>query len=136
MRQRARHELTRAGGIGDRTHGLVRRWFRKIWTNRGGGLYATGFAITFVYLEIVELITDDIPKFFAINPLSSDLFTFAIEFIVDTFWNTIFAFMWPATLVQWQWPMGIIALVVGFYLFPRLVQGPLERWMFDDQPPS
>ncbi|MFK7956322.1 MAG: hypothetical protein AB8B96_09520 [Lysobacterales bacterium] len=136
IRQRAQHELTRPGGIGDNTHGLIRRWCRKIWKNRGGGLYAVGFAVTFVYLELVELITDDIPKFFSINLLSSDLVKFVVQFIVDTLWNTLLAFMWPATLIQWQWPIGIICLAAGFYLFPRVVQGPLERWMFDHKRPS
>ena len=35
-----------------------RTWFRKVWKVRGGGLYAVGFAATFVYLEITSLADD------------------------------------------------------------------------------
>ena len=32
--------------------GMLRRWFRNVWAVRGGGLYAVGFAVTFLYLEL------------------------------------------------------------------------------------
>ncbi|MEM7706384.1 MAG: hypothetical protein AAF358_12565 [Pseudomonadota bacterium] len=135
LAQRGKDELLRPGGIGDGAHGLLRRWFRKVWESRGGGMYALGFAVTFLYLEIVELISEDIPQLFSINILSSDLLEFVISFIVDTLMNTLMAFLWPVTLIQWQWPLGIILLVVGFTIFPTVIQQPLERWIFENQPP-
>ena len=42
----------------DKSHGWFRNWFRKVWRLRGGGLYACGFAITFVVLEIGSLADD------------------------------------------------------------------------------
>ncbi len=136
LRQRLR-ALIRPGSIGDTAHGIFRRWFRKVWESRGGGLYALGFALTFGYLEIVELITDDIPTLFSINILGNELFSFLVQFVVDTFKNMLQAFLWPVGLIQWQWPMGILLLAAGYLLFPRLVQRPLEHWIFEGQvPPS
>lgn len=135
LAQRGKDELLRPGGIGDGAHGLLRRWFRKVWESRGGGMYALGFAVTFLYLEIVELFSEDIPQLFSINILSSELVEFVVSFIIDTLLNTLMAFLWPVTLIQWQWPLGIIALVVGFTIFPTVIQQPLERWIFENQPP-
>ena len=38
--------------------GLVRRTLRRVWDARGGGLYACGFVVTFVYLETKMLVSD------------------------------------------------------------------------------
>ncbi|MEM9533890.1 MAG: hypothetical protein AAGA23_23430 [Pseudomonadota bacterium] len=133
--QRLKEELTRPGGLGDHAHGLLRRWSRKVWETRGGGLYAVGFALTFVYLELVQLVTDDIPMLFSINWFSGEMIDFIVQFIVDTMKNTISAFIWPATLVQWRWPAGIITLVVGFALFPVWVKPTLEHWLFEGETP-
>ena len=37
---------------------IVRRSFRRVWDARGGGLYAVGFVVTFVYLEVKMFIVD------------------------------------------------------------------------------
>jgi hypothetical protein len=48
-------------GSCQKTHGWFRGWFRKVWKVRGGGLYALGFALSFVYFEISSL-GDDIRR--------------------------------------------------------------------------
>ena len=35
-----------------------RTWFRKVWKVRGGGLYACGFAVAFIILEVGSLADD------------------------------------------------------------------------------
>ena len=42
----------------DKSHGVFREWFRKVWKVRGGGLYAVGFAVAFVIYEIGSLADD------------------------------------------------------------------------------
>lgn len=130
-----REEFSRKGSIPDKAHGLFRGWLRKVWQSRGGGFYALGFAVTFLYLEINDILFDDIPTLATINVLSADIADFIIDFVIDTFMNTMAAFMWPVWLIQWQSPWGIGLLVAGFALFPKFVQKPVENWLFEGQPP-
>lgn len=133
--RRSREELTRKGGIPDKAHGFFRRWFRKVWHARGGGLYAVGFAISFLYFEVMDIVFDDVPKLASINVFSADIAGFVIEFIIDTFINMAYAFMWPVWVIQWQEPWGIGLLVAAFFLFPRFVKQPLEHWLFEGEEP-
>lgn len=109
--------------------GMLRRWFRNVWAVRGGGLYAVGFAVTFLYLEIVEIITDDIPTLFTINILSSDLIDYVISFIVDTFMNFVSALIWPVPVASFAPPWGAVGLGIAFILFNRFLKEPVQRWL-------
>lgn len=108
----------------------LRTWFRKVWEVRGGGLYAVGFALTFLYLEIVSL-ADDVLGIGAI--FNGQLVDFIINFFVDSLMNTIAAFMWPVDIVQWSPPWGAVALGVAFWLFPTYVKPHIEQWLFDGE---
>ena len=116
--------------------GLLRRWFRNVWAVRGGGLYAVGFAVTFLYLEIVEIVTDDLPALFTINILSSELFALIVSFIVDTFMNFITALMWPVFVVTFAPPWGAIAFGIAFVAFNQFLKAPVERWLDIEEPPA
>ncbi len=117
---------------------MLRRWFRNVWAVRGGGLYAVGFAVTFLYLEIVEILTDDLPALFTINLLSSELFELVISFVIDTFLNFLTALIWPAFVVTFAAPWGAIALGIAFVAFNQFLKAPVERWLEDDdaRPPG
>lgn len=39
----------------DKAKARFRRWFAKVWQVRGGGFYAFGFAVAFVYLEVTTI---------------------------------------------------------------------------------
>ena len=96
---------------------------------RGGGLYACGFALTFVVLEAGSFIED----FKQIHLLfEGRAFDFVLNFIIDSFSNTIHAFMWPVDIVQIAPPFGAIGLGVAFLLFPVLVKKHVEAWLFSD----
>lgn len=128
-----RDAVSRPGGLPDKAHGRFRAWFRKVWDVRGGGLYAVGFAMAFLFFEIREAIVEDIPGLIAMNSiLSSELIGFAIEFLVDTMINFVRALLWPVYFVQLWPPVGLIALVAAFVLFPRYLKEPVERWLFQD----
>jgi hypothetical protein len=115
----------------DKPHGWFRRWFRKVWKLRGGGLYACGFAITFVILEIGSL-ADDVVGIGAV--FNGQAFAFAINFITDSLMNTMYSFMWPVYVVQLAPPWGAIGLGLAFFGFASYLKKPIEGWMFADAP--
>ncbi len=125
--------MARPGGLPDRAHGWFRSWFRKVWQVRGGGLYAVGFAVAFLFFEIREVVVEDIPQFAALNNiLSSELIGFGIQFLVDTMVNFVRALLWPLYVVMLWPPAGAIALGIAFILFPRYLKKPIESWLFQD----
>ncbi len=135
--QRGRVELTREDGLPRKAGGAGKRWIRGLWEVRGGGLYALGFIVTFLYLEIREFLLDDIPQLYNLSgDFVGGLISFAIDFFIDTLMNTIAAFMWPYYLATWESPFGVILLVAAFLLFPMFVKEPLEHWLFDGKPPE
>ena len=96
---------------------------------RGGGLYACGFALTFVVLEAGSIIED----FKQIGLLfDGQVISFFLNFIIDSFQNTLQAFIWPATIAQYAPPFGAIGLGLAFLLFPVLVKKHVEAWLFSD----
>ena len=114
-----------------RSHGWFRRWFRKVWKVRGGGLYACGFAISFAIYELGSVVED----FKEIGLLfDGQVIQFFVNFLVDSIKNTIKAFMWPVEIVQYSPPLGAIALGAAFVLFPKTLKKPIERWLFADAP--
>jgi hypothetical protein len=128
-----REAAVRPGGLPDKAHGWFRSWFRKVWQVRGGGLYAVGFAVAFLFFEVREVLLEDIPQFVAINNiLSSELIGFCIQFLVDTMLNFVRALLWPMYVVTLWPPAGAIALAAAFILFPRYLKKPIERWLFQD----
>ena len=114
----------------DKSHGWFRDWFRKVWKIRGGGLYACGFAITFIVLEVGSL-ADDVLGIGAI--FNGQAIDFIVDFIVDSYSNTISAFIWPVSVIQWAPPFGAITLGVAFIGFSTYLKPPIERWLFDDE---
>ena len=102
-----------------------------MWEVRGGGLYACGFAVTFLYLEIGSL-ADDITCIGAV--FNGQVISFLIGFIIDSLMNTFYALIWPVFIVQWAMPLGAIALGVAFWLFPIYVKPHIEGWLFDGEP--
>lgn len=115
----------------DKSHGWFRAWFRKVWKLRGGGLYACGFAVTFVVLEIQSLADDVLGLGSIFNGQAID---FIVQFFVDSWSNTISAFMWPISILQFAPPYGAIALGLAFFGFTSILKKPIENWMFSDMP--
>lgn len=118
-------------GFVDKGHGWFRRWFRKVWRVRGGGLYACGFALTFIVLEIGAL-ADDVLGVGAI--FRGQAMAFLLDFLMDSLMNTLKSFMWPVYVVQFAPPWGAIGLGLAFWLFPATLKKPIEQWLFQDEP--
>ena len=70
------------------------------------------------------------------NILSSELVGFGIQFLVDSMLNFVRALLWPAYVVQLWPPVGLVALVAAFILFPRYLKAPIERWLFGEADPK
>jgi hypothetical protein len=117
----------------EKSHGWFRNWFRKVWKVRGGGLYALGFAIAFIYFEVGSL-GDDI---LGIGSLfNGQAFEFILQLFIESFTNTIKAFIWPVYVVQLAPPWGAIGLGLTYIGFTQFLKSPIERWMFGDAPAS
>ncbi len=118
--------------IPGKAHGWFRDWFRKVWIVRGGGLYACGFALAFLFFEIREFVVEDVGEFAAMDSIfSAELVEFMIRFVIDTFVNSIKALMWPVYIVKLSPPYGAIALGIAFVLFPKYLKQPIEHWLFE-----
>ncbi len=110
---------------------VFRNGFRAVWSARGGGLYAVGFFITFLWLELTMFV-DDVADAGGVGDfITSQLFELLIRFTVESLLNTLSAFIWPVYVLQFQPPIGLLLLAVAFLLFPRFVKPSLERWLFD-----
>lgn len=112
-----------------KSHGWFRNWFRKVWKVRGGGLYALGFALSFAYFEIGSL-GDDIMGVGSL--FNGHAVQFLVQFFVESFQNTLKAFVWPVFVVQLAPPWGAVALVVAFFGFTKYLKPPIERWLFPE----
>lgn len=111
---------------------LIKRSLRTVWDARGGGLYACGFVVTFVYLEVRMFFLDifaaeSVSGFFAEQ--ASEL---VFKYIGQSLQNTISAFMWPVRVIEIQPPWGVGILVGMFVLFSAVIKKPLEGWLFND----
>lgn len=116
----------------DKAQGWFRSWFTKVWKVRGGGLYACGYAITFVALEVTTVVgefaeSDSIGSF-----LSEQLLEFIFRFASDSILNLVKALMWPVYIVQWQPPFGAIGLGVAYMLFAKYFKKPITDWLFPE----
>ena len=127
-----RSAVTDPRGLPRQAEGVFRRWFRKVWAVRGGGLYATGFAAMFLYLEVVEIVTDDLPTLLATDLLSSAVVGLIISFVVDTFVNFVSALIWPVYVIAFAPPWGMIGLGLGYLVFDRFLTPRVEAWMNRD----
>lgn len=122
-----------ARALPDKSHGWLRNWFRKVWEVRGGGLYACGFAITFLYLELVSL-REDFTQLGGI--FSGGLIAFIVDFFIDSFANTLQAFMWPVSVVTFAPPWGAVGLGLAYVGFAKFLKPPITRWLFPDGEPD
>lgn len=114
----------------DKSHHWFRGWFRKVWEVRGGGLYACGFAVAFLVFEVGSL-REDIGQLGAV--FRGDIIGFAVDIFIDSLVNTAKALVWPIFALQFSPPMGLIALVAAYLLFPRYIKPPISRWLFRDE---
>ncbi len=112
--------------------GFARSRFRKVWDVRGGGLYAVGYILTFLFFEARTFVEEIAGSSGIVDFLTNQLFEFALRFVIGSFENMIKAFMWPVYIVRLYSPFGAIALGLAFVVFPKYLKKPIEKWLFDE----
>jgi hypothetical protein len=114
----------------------LRVWFASVWKVRGGGLYAVGWAIAFLYLEVTTLLGEVAEASGVIDFITSQLIEIVFRFLGQSFINVWLAFAWPAFVIQWNPPLGLIALGIAFLLFPKFVKPYVTAWLLPDGDPE
>ena len=116
----------------DKAKSWFRLWFAKVWRLRGGGLYAVGWAATFVYLEVTTVLGEIAGADGVVDFFTNQIIEFLFRFLSDSIANMIQAFMWPVFIVSWQPPIGAIALGAAFVVFPTYIKPHITAWLFPD----
>lgn len=113
---------------------FLRRAFRTVWDARGGGLYACGFIVTFVWLETRMFVADIVEAEGIGEFFGEQIFEMLFRYLGESIQNTVYALIWPALVMGIAPPFGMIGLAVAFFLFTRFLKPPLERWLFHNVP--
>ena len=100
---------------------------------RGGGYYACGFVVTFLWLEIKTFASEVASMTGVGSFLSEQLLEFFVRFTVQSIENTVGAFLWPVRVIE-RWPLGWAVLIAGYVIFRYFIKAKLQRWMFDEEP--
>ena len=109
--------------------GIVRRILRRVWDARGGGLYAVGFVVTFVYLE-TKMFVSDIAEAESVGGFFTEQAAeMAFRYLGESIQNTVQAFIWPVKVIQVDPEWGIALLVAAFFLFDRFLKSKIEEWL-------
>ncbi|MDX1499589.1 MAG: hypothetical protein R3176_06815 [Woeseiaceae bacterium] len=120
----------RPGVLPGKAHGWFRTWCKRVWQVRGGGLYALGYVVAFVYLEITTIVDDVLDAESVIGFFTAELIEFLFRFLSESLVNFVLALIWPVFVLQYRAPWGALALGAAFLAFPRLIKKPVERWLF------
>ena len=111
----------------------MRPWFRKVWKARGGGLYACGFVVTFIYLESSLLIGEIMAATGIVDFFTEQLLELPLRFLSESVGNLIQAFIWPAPVVTYSPPWGIVIFGAMYLIFTYVMKEPLEKWLFHEE---
>lgn len=142
--KRTEHRLRDAAGLGrlafeqpralpGEIGGRFKRFVRALFRARGGGLYACGFVVTFLWLEATTFVGQVASSSSLAAFLAEELFEFLFRFAVQSLVNTVLAFIWPVFVLELSPIYGGIALAALWLLFPRFIQPHIDRWLFDDE---
>lgn len=111
---------------------LMRRSFRTVWDARGGGLYACGYVLTFIWLEVTMFVGDVLAAESIGTFFGEQIFEMLFRFLGESLQNMIQAFMWPVFVIESFDKWGIGILVVMYLVFNRLLKERIEQWLFRD----
>jgi len=108
------------------------KWARSTWNARGGGFYACGFVVTFLFLEIKLLFTELFTSAGAGDFIVQQFFQLILRFTVDSMVNTLLALIWPALVLGLSPIYGALGLAVGYFIFTRFLKEYLTQHLFSD----
>ena len=108
---------------------IVRRTLRRVWDARGGGLYAVGFVVTFLYLETKMFIDDIVEAESVTGFITGQVGEMLFRDLGESIQNTVSAFIWPVKVIQIDPEWGIAILIGAFFLFDRFLKAKIEEWL-------
>ncbi len=111
---------------------LIQRWLVRLWRSKGGGFYGFGYVVTFVVLEIRMLLADWQERGGIVDFVGQQLLEFVFRFFIETFIISLLAFLWPLLLVRSLGIWGVGLLVVGYFLFERLLKPRMTKMIRND----
>ena len=120
------------GSFPDEALGVFRRAIRKVWRARGGGLYACGFLVTFIYLEVTMFFGDIFEAESVSDFFTGQIAEMLFRWFGESIQNTVWAFLWPIPLIQFEPPWGVGIFVALYLLFEKVLKKPIDRWLFQD----
>lgn len=109
--------------------GIVRRTLRRVWDARGGGLYACGFVVTFIYLETRMLVSDIVEADSVGGFFTEQAMEMVFRYAGESIQNTVQAFLWPVRIIQLDPVLGVAVLAAGFIFFDRVLKARIEAWL-------
>lgn len=121
--------VNRPATLPGKAHGWFRTWFAKVWQIRGGGLYACGYAVTFVVLEVRSLAGDVFEADGIVDFFTEQIVETLFRFLSESLSNMIYAFIWPVQVITYRAPWGAIGLGLAFLVFDLVLRKPIERWL-------
>lgn len=115
---------------------VIRRSLRTVWDARGGGLYACGYVLSFLWLEIRMFVNDILSAESFSEFFGEQIFEIFFRFLGESLQNMITAFMWPVFVIKISPPYGLGVFVLTYLVFDRFFKAALERWLFhgDESP--
>jgi len=66
--------------------------------------------------------------------LGQQLLEFVFRFFIESFINSLLAFVWPLLLIGQLELWGVGLLVVGYFAFERAIKPRLAKFIPDDNP--
>lgn len=108
---------------------VAKSWLGKLWSTGGGGFYGLGYLINFLWLE-VQLLSSEVAEAEGVfDFVSSQLFERITRFAIDSFTNSIKAFLWPVKLISAYELWGIGILVVGSVLYTQFIHKAVVNFL-------
>jgi len=100
--------------------GFWKAFLYKKWMKFGGGFYGIVTFLTYLHIEIIEVI-DFFQSFFGTESILSKLgLMLFVEFFVDSIINFVYAFLWPFYWTKYL-PIGSIWVWLGIALLAHIV---------------
>lgn len=113
----------------------VRKSLVRLWRTRGGGLYGLGYVVTFVLNEVPRIIDSAKAMIDGSESVLGAIFEWLLRLGADTFESMLIAFLWPAYILGLTGGWGLVALVVAYFVFEKLLR-PLVESALPDLKPS
>ena len=121
--------------MGRRVQLGARKSLVRLWRTRGGGLYGLGYVVTFVINEVPRIIDSAQAMINGSESVLGAMFEWLLRLGADTFASMVIAFLWPAYFLSLMGGWGLVALVVAYFVFEKLLR-PLVESALPDLKPS